>query len=290
MLYLVFCSLVWAFSYGLIKGNLTSLSPDFVACMRMLVPSLLFLPWLRISSLPGKKDMGIFLLIGAVQYGIMYLCVIRSYAFLPAHHVVLFTAFTPLYVTLLSDLTEGSFRPFFVFTSLLALVGVTILYWHQLPTLAACKGFLLVQLSDLCFAFGQVAYKRARKHYPMLKDQSIYALLFLGGLAVTALSTTLLQGWSSYSVLTTKQLFLLLYLGAIASGLCFFLWNKAAVTTSIGSLAVINNVKIPLGVLVSLLFFHETAHIPSLTFSLTLVIVALILAEKFSRQKQVLTS
>ena len=53
------------------------------------------------------------------------------------------------------------------------------------------------------------------------------------------------------------QVLVLLYLGLLASGVGFFLWNVGATRVSAGTLAVFNNVKIPLAVVVSLLFFAE---------------------------------
>jgi drug/metabolite transporter (DMT)-like permease len=50
----------------------------------------------------------------------------------------------------------------------------------------------------------------------------------------------------------------LLYLGLIASGLGFFLWNRGATRVDAGTLAVMNNAKIPLAVACSLLFFGES--------------------------------
>ena len=277
MIVLFCCSLIWAFSYGLIKGNLTTLSPDFVACMRMLIPlaisAFFFTRKLSLSkSLP-------WIGIGMIQYGLMYLFVIRAYAFLPAHHIVFFTAFTPLYVTLCYSIQQRSFSARFWIASLCALLAVCMLYLHALPSKEALHGFLLVQLSDLCFAFGQVSYITLRTRYNAYKDNSLYPLLFLGGFFITALITTLSNGWSSLSILSMKQSFLLIYLGAIASGLCFYLWNKTAVTTSPGILSVMNNSKIPLGIFVSIFCFHETGDALSLSFSLILMVLALAIAE-----------
>jgi drug/metabolite transporter (DMT)-like permease len=57
--------------------------------------------------------------------------------------------------------------------------------------------------------------------------------------------------------LDVGQLLVLLYLGLLASGIGFFLWNIGATCVQAGTLAVCNNVKVPLAVLVSLLFFGE---------------------------------
>ena len=72
----------------------------------------------------------------------------------------------------------------------------------------------------------------------------------------------------------------MLYLGAIASGLAFFLWNLGATRVGTGTLAVLNNLKVPLTVAVSLLFFGEQADVFRLSLSFALFGVALWLAER----------
>ena len=44
----------------------------------------------------------------------------------------------------------------------------------------------------------------------------------------------------------------------VASGLGFFLFNAGARRTDLGTLAIFNNMKIPLAILASGLIFHET--------------------------------
>ena len=85
--------------------------------------------------------------------------------------------------------------------------------------------------------------------------------------------------------MTLRQGVIFLYLGAIASGLCFFFWNRAAVKTSSGTLAVFNNAKIPLGVAVSILFFKEQADSVLVLISLFLIGGSLFFSERHSRKK-----
>ncbi len=66
------------------------------------------------------------------------------------------------------------------------------------------------------------------------------------------------------------------YLGLVASGLCFFLWNRGARRVSAGQLAVMNNLKIPLGAAVSLLVFRETAGVHTLLAGSLLIAAALL--------------
>ena len=284
MIYLTVCSLIWGFSYGLIKGNLTGISPDLVAWARMVIPFLCFVPFLRIKSL-SLKDVLVFLAIGAVQYGVMYLCVIRSYQYLAAYQVVLFTACTPIYVTLINDAFSKKFSPFYLAMAGMALVGSAFLYYQNFSWNGIFTGFLLVQISDLCFAFGQVAYKKFKAKRSEYKDESIYSLLFLGGTLITALSATAFGGWGDLELLSAKQSLLLLYLGAISSGLCFFWWNRASLAVNSGTLAVFNNVKIPAGVGLSILFFGEKANPLATTLSLLFVGGALVLSELYTRRK-----
>ena len=85
--------------------------------------------------------------------------------------------------------------------------------------------------------------------------------------------------WSGLH-LTPSHLLTLLYLGAIASALAFFLWNLGASRVGTGTLAVLNNAKVPLTVACSLLFFGEQADPLRLLASIVLLGFALWLAER----------
>ena len=66
----------------------------------------------------------------------------------------------------------------------------------------------------------------------------------------------------------------------LASGVGFFLWNLGATRVGAGTLAVMNNAKIPLSIAVSLLVFGEAAHLPALLASLAVMAFAVWLAER----------
>ncbi len=73
------------------------------------------------------------------------------------------------------------------------------------------------------------------------------------------------------------QVLVLLYLGLLASGVGFFLWNVGATRVSSGVLAVFNNAKIPLAVVVSLLVFHEQTDLVRLAIGGGIMLLALYL-------------
>jgi drug/metabolite transporter (DMT)-like permease len=75
--------------------------------------------------------------------------------------------------------------------------------------------------------------------------------------------------------MSRAQMGVLLYLGAVASGLGFFLFNAGARRTDIGTLAIFNNAKIPLAILASALVFHE--HVDWLRLAAGGAVIALAL-------------
>ncbi|MSU46889.1 MAG: EamA family transporter [Lacunisphaera sp.] len=277
MAYLLTVSLIWAFSFGLTKGLTAGLDGTFVATARLFLALLVFLPFLRLKGVTFRTAAALTG-IGAVQFGLMYLAYNESFRYLPAYQVALFTITTPILVTLLADALDRTFRLRALAAALLAMAGTAVVVFQSGALDATLRGFLFVQLSNIAFATGQIVYKRLRAGQPALRDRNIFALLYAGAF-VTALTVMLLK--KDFSVmLNSTHLITLLYLGIIASGLGFFLWNKGATQVNAGTLAVMNNAKVPLGVTCSLLFFGESADLPRLAISLALLATAVWLAEK----------
>jgi drug/metabolite transporter (DMT)-like permease len=248
-------SLIWAFSFGLIKDRLAGLDANFVAATRLMISLLVFLPFLRPAGL--SRRLGLRLVaIGALQYGVMYITYIASFRFLKAYEVALFTIFTPIYVTLFNDLFARRFKAINLLTASLAVVGTGIISYSGVGAQAIMAGFLLVQVSNLCFAFGQVAYQRWMGASLPVNDLKVFGLLYLGGFATDGMAAAALTPWQTL-VVSPTQVWTLLYLGAVASGVGFFLWNYAARRVETGTLAIFNDLKVPLAVAVSLLFFGE---------------------------------
>jgi drug/metabolite transporter (DMT)-like permease len=276
MLYLLSVSLLWAFSFGLIKGRLAGLDSAFISAARLGLALVVFLPFLRWRGLTWRLGAALAG-IGAVQFGLMYLSYNESFRYLQAHEVALFTLTTPVFVTLVADALDRTFRRRALGAAVVAVVGTAVIVFQGQELRPTLTGLALVQLSNLAFALGQVAYKRLRSQHAALRDGDIFALPYLGAFAV-ALAAMFTREVSV--TLSTPQLLTLLYLGGLASGLGFFLWNVGATRVNAGTLAVMNNAKIPLAVACSLLFFGETASLPRLAVSLALLAAAVWLAER----------
>jgi drug/metabolite transporter (DMT)-like permease len=278
MIYLVIVSIVWAFSFGLIGNRLGGLPPAWLAWIRLGISAVVFLPFVR--RLPWRTALVLFA-IGMVQFGFMYLAYMTSYRYLQSHEVALFTVTTPLFVAALYDLHGKIFHPRNLIAALLAVCGAGVLLWKGLSSSAPLLGLVLVQASNLCFAAGQLAYRGLmnRMETP-LQDQHVFFWLHLGGFAALTPIALPIALAETPPAPTPTQLAILVYLGLVASGLCFFLWNRGSRRVSAGVLAVMNNLKIPLGVAVSLLIFRESAGWATLLAGSLLIAVALLPVRK----------
>jgi len=279
--YLWIVSLIWAFSFGIIKNQLAGLEASVIAAARLLTAALTLLPFLRLRNLPRRLLMQLALT-GAVQYGLMYIAYNLAFSYLQAYEVALFTIFTPLYVTLIHDALRRRLNRVSLAAALLAVAGTALVKGWVNLTPQTLWGFSLVQLSNLCFACGQVWYRELMHGQNQVSDLQVFALL-MGGGALTALLAVCLFPPAHPLAFTLQQALALLYLGTVASGLGFWLWNAGARQVSAGSLAVFNDLKIPLAVAVSLLVFGEQTDLPRLLLGGALVLAALLLNERFAQ-------
>jgi drug/metabolite transporter (DMT)-like permease len=276
--YLIIVSFVWAFSFPLIKGLLTGLDPNFVSLARMLLSLIVFLPFLRLRAV--DTPMGLKLAFtGAVQFGLMYIAYITSFQFLPAHTIVLLTTTTPLFITLFNDLHSRRFNALFFLAASMAFLGGAVIKYPDQPLRASLMGIVLVQISNIAFAFGQLYYKQLSAKHPSWSDRSVFGFLYLGAVMLTALFSLVTTKFSQIQV-TAPQGLVLVYLGIIASGICFFLWNKGARFVNEGTLAILNNLKIPLGILASLILLGESTDYARLVVGFGLMVGAAYLCER----------
>jgi drug/metabolite transporter (DMT)-like permease len=280
MIYLIIVSLIWAFSFGLIKGNLSGIDASFVAFARLFISFLFFTFFLRIKHFKARQ-IGQLMAIGALQFGLMYIFYIYAYDYLKAWQIALFTIFTPLYVTFINDLLDKKFNWKFLIASLLSIAGAGIIVFNTEQGLQLQTGFILIQFSNICFAAGQIFYKRIRKHFINIKDKSLFAWIYCGALIISGLNSFFLTDYSAIQ-LDSVQIYTLLYLGILASGVCFFLWNIGATKVNAGTLAVFNNIKVPLGVAVSILIFNEDGDLFRMIISGIMLALALYISEYFN--------
>jgi drug/metabolite transporter (DMT)-like permease len=262
MILLLAVSFIWAFSFGLIKG-LAGVDSTAVAVLRLAISLAVFAPLFRPRGM-GARQMARLAMIGAVQFGAVYVLYLRSYAHLHAYEVALFTITTPIFVALLDAALERRWRRRYLWAAALSVGGAAVVLWTSFGNSAILGGFILVQLSNLCFAAGQLCWRRERPRLPPgADDASVFALPFAGGFVLTLAVSRFATDWHAFSA-TGAQWATIIYLGAVASGAGFFLWNVGSTRVNAGALAAFNNAKIPLGIACSLVVFGERADLARL--------------------------
>jgi drug/metabolite transporter (DMT)-like permease len=287
MHYLAIVSIIWAFSFGLIGNALREVDPIFVATVRLGIAGLVFLPFLRIPEIP-KGSARHLLFCGAVQFGVMYVSYIQAFQYLPSHLVALFSIMTPLYVVLIHDARTGHFKAKHLAAACLSILGAAIVKTRHGTVESFWLGFGLMQIAGIAFAFGQVDYRQWKRNHPTIKDHHIFALLYAGGFSIALIASLFFTDWHKVD-LDPGQIAMLSYLGVIASGLGFFLWNKGGTLCRAGTLAAFNNAVVPLAMACSLFIFGEIAKIEGgdllrLLFGSTCIFTAILVAEKSAKK------
>ena len=289
MHYLAIVSVIWALSFGLIGQALSEVDPVFAATMRLGIAGLAFIPFLRWSKIPHGSHLKL-IGCGAVQFGIMYVCYMMAFQIVPgqSHLVALFSILTPLYVVLINDLRKREFHPKYFYAALLAITGAATIKARAGSMDSLWIAFGLMQVAGIAFSSGQVYYRDWKREHAEVKDHQIFALLYAGGLAVAAIACAFLTNWER-TQLDAKQLRVLTYLGIVASGLGFFLWNKGAALCRTGTLAAFNNAVVPLAMVCSLFIFSESSEIEGdaylrLILGSAFIIAAVALSEKPAKQ------
>ncbi|MDR5867719.1 carboxylate/amino acid/amine transporter [Halomonas koreensis] len=282
--YLVGITVLWAFSFSLIGVYLAGQVDSYFAVMvRIALAALVFLPLLRPRLLAGRQRLALMGL-GAVQLGLMYCFFYQSFLLLSVPEVLLFTVLTPLYIALLDDLLFRRFTPFHLVTAGLAVLGAALIRYRGLDG-DYWLGFLVVQGANLCFALGQVGYRRLSAGLPeSLPRLAVFGWFYLGALAV-ALPAFLLLGNASALPATPLQWGVLAWLGLVASGVGYFLWNHGATRVDAGSLAVMNNALVPAGLLVNLLIWNRDADLPRLALGGGIILASLLINEWWQRRR-----
>ena len=280
MTYLFLVTFVWAFSFSLIAKYLAgTVDPFFSAFCRSFLAFLLFVPFLDLTFLSFMHAL-LLLSIGGVQLGLMYVFYYQSFLYLSVPEILVFTIFTPIYITLLYDLYHKKFSLQHMLSACLAVLGAALIRQTGISE-SFLQGFLCIQGANLCFAFGQVAYKVLLEKISSKKPQRcFFAYFYLGATLVTGLSFYMLADKSKLPS-SFEHWLVLLWLGFVASGFGFFAWNKGASKVSSGQLAVMNNALIPVGLIVNI-FFTKSFHMSwSFVLGSALIFLALFV-EKIS--------
>ena len=273
MALLIITTILWAFSFSLIGEYLAgSVDSYFSVLMRVGLAALVFLPFLRTRG-QSLKTILLYMLVGAMQLGIMYLFSFRAYVYLSVSEFLLFTVLTPLYITLIYDLlSRRRLRWGYLLSAALAVIGAAIIRYDKVSD-HFWTGLMFVQLANISFAIGMVGYKRLMETRPM-PQHNAFAWFYMGAASVAGAAWFLLGNPQTLPT-TSVQWSVLVWLGVVASGLGYFMWNYGATQVDAGTLGIMNNVHVPAGLLVNLAIWQEQPHWPSFLIGGTVILASL---------------
>ena len=274
MPYLIVVTILWAFSFSLIGQYLAGqVDSDFAVLVRVLIAAVIFLPFTRWRGLPTRL-LGGFWLAGALQFGVTYLCLYRSFTVLTVPEVLLFTVLTPIYVTLLDDSLAKRFNPWSLVAALVAVGGGIIIRFEKIEG-DYLIGFLLLQLANLTFAAGQVLCRRLLARYPTdLPLHRFFGHFFLGAMLL-AVPSFLFFGDAGRLPHTAVQWGVLVWMGLFATALGMYWWVKGSTLVDAGTLAIMNELHVPAGLLVNLLIWNRDANVPKLAAGGAVILASL---------------
>ena len=282
MPYLIFVTLLWAVSFNLIGVYLAGAVDSYFAVLtRVVLAGLIFLPMTRWRGVAPGFIAGVTL-VGMLQFGVTYLCLYLSFNVLTVAEVLLFTVLTPLHVALINDALQRRFNPWAFLAAAVAVLGAGLIRYDDLSG-DFLGGFLLLQLANFTFAAGQVGYKHLAARYPSpIPLHRRFGYFFLGALLVV-LPAWLMLGNPERLPTTSTQWGVLLWMGVLATALGQFCWNKGATLVDAGTLAVMNNLSVPVGLIINLLFWGSETRLDLLLIGGSLILGSLWISRKGAR-------
>ncbi|MFJ3466552.1 carboxylate/amino acid/amine transporter [Pseudomonas sp. NPDC090201] len=283
--YLLFVTLIQAFSFSLIGVYLAGHVDSYLAVLiRVVLAGLVFIPLTRWRQVEPRFMRGM-LLIGALQFGVTYVCLYLSFRVLTVPEVLLFTILTPLHVTLIEDALNRRFNPWGLLAAIIAVLGAVIIRYDRIDS-NFLGGFLLLQLANFTYAAGQVLYKHLVARHPSdLPHYRRFGYFYLGALAV-ALPAFLLFGNPQHLPEGPQQWGVLLFLGLISTALGMYWWNKGACLVNGGTLAVMNNLHVPVGLLINLLIWGRNEDLGKLFFGGLVIVFSVWISRRGAAQPQ----
>ncbi len=258
MIYLILVSILWSFSFGIIKYGLSGIDSSFISLMRNLIAFLFFASLTLYNFKKFIFDIKL-ILIGAIQFGLMYVLYIQSYQYLPAYLIATFTITTPIFIGIFSQLLQNkSFSFSGIFSILLVVLGSLMMRFNIINPLDYWLGFFLIQCANICFAIGQIMFKKWYSKNTSVDIIYNFSQMFFGAVLITSMFSIINS--TNIVLLNTYNLFALLFLGLFSTGFGFLAWNLGSIQVSNERLAVMNNAVIPIAIFNSYLIFGEAIN------------------------------
>lgn len=273
MLELSIVSVIWSLSFSLIGLYIAPAVDAYLAVLiRIMCGMVIFLPFVRKTKLKHIFDL---MLIGACQFGITYIFLYKSYHYITTIEVLLFSITTPIYIVMINGIFNRKFEIYPFLAASLAVIGALIIRYQSISN-EFLTGLIFMQIANFVFAFGQTYYQRTQ--LKSTKNYQNFFWFFMGAFVVVLPSFLILGEFRFEAKIST--ILSLIYVGVLATGLGQYFWLQGATKVSNATLSVMNNLLIPLGIIINL-FFGAVIDMPlQFTVGTTIILLSLLVAKK----------
>jgi drug/metabolite transporter (DMT)-like permease len=279
--YLILTALLWGIAYGINPWVMQFLSARTMGTLLVLIGLPLFAAHAGKCAVWGVRLR--CMLVGAVQIGAMYYFLQIAYSCLSGAIVALLCMETPLLICLFDDLLSWQLAPFRLFTAAAAVAVTVFALCGDWGGGGSSLGIASCTMANACYALGQVAYRRLHANRRDLPNGTAVFWLYAGATLLWLPLMPFLPAQSPPQPLrldvpaVAAVLFLL-----VIGGLGNYWWNRGISRTSIGAVAICNNLTPLFGALFSLPFTAGLRQWGRILFALGALTVLLILDASLS--------
>jgi hypothetical protein len=195
------------------------------------------------------------LLIGALQFGITYVCLYLSFRVLTVPEVLLFTILTPLHVTLIEDALNRRFNPWALVAALVAVAGAAVIRFDgsaRISSWVSCCCNWPTSPTPPARCCTSIWWRATQRPAALPAFRLLLPRRTGGGVAgLPAVRQSQLPARSTAAMGRAA----VPRPGLDRAGL--YWWNKGACLVNGGTLAVMNNLHVPVGLLLNLLIWNQ---------------------------------
>ena len=196
--------------------------------------------------------------------------------------ILLFTVTTPFYVTMISQILNKEIRLFAYLTILLSILGGLVIRMTDFDD-RDFIGLILIQLANVCFASGQVLYKRIKADSKISTNvYTDFSFFFIGASLITFIGLIISPSGYTYPK-SINQWLLVFWLGGAASGVGYYFWNYGATKVKVETLATMNNLVIPLGLLIEVLLFSGSHDFKTFIIGTVIIISSIAASLRYGK-------
>jgi drug/metabolite transporter (DMT)-like permease len=256
----LFVTGLWSSSWVLIKWGLTDIAPLPFAGLRYALAALLLAPVIltranrRALAGCGRRQWGLLIAFGLLQYAVTQGCQFLALSLLPATTLSLMLAFTPAVVAVLGVILLSERIGWREILGIGVFLGGAGLYFasKDLPT-GAVLGLLIGGVGVLANA-GQHLLGRKVNRDTGLPPSLVTAVSMAAGAAALLSTGVVLQGWPE---IAPRGWLIVGWLAVANTALAFWLWNRAQAVLSALEASLINNTMLIQIAVLAVLFLGE---------------------------------